>query len=296
MKFAAVLLLAGVLQVSARTNGQTVTFSGSSIHLQKVFSAIEQQTGYLFFYRGEDLVDSKPVTINFKDVPLKIALEKTLVGQSLQFSIQGNTVFVTRIISSDLSPRLSFQLEAPPVTGVVRGPDGKPLAGVKRSCGKESNRGVVTDLTGKFSIEAEKGKTLVISNIGYTAKEIKVSGEHAMIIGLEISPSQLDEVQYIAYGKNSPRFQTGNVASIKAADIEKQPINNPLLALQGRVPGLFITQTSGSPGAGIRVLIQRAKQHVEWNQPIICDRWLYLILPNSREVVLATRLAVLAGS
>ncbi len=41
--------------------------------------------------------------------------------------------------------------------------------------------------------------------------------------------------------KNTQRFQTGNVASVKAADIEKQPVNNPLLALQGRVPGLVIT-------------------------------------------------------
>ncbi len=73
---------------------------------------------------------------------------------------------------------------------------------------------------------------------------------------MEISPSQLDEVQYIAYSKSSPRFQTGNVSSVKAKDIEKQPVNNPLLALQGRVPGLFIQQSNGLPGGAIKVRIQ----------------------------------------
>ncbi len=73
---------------------------------------------------------------------------------------------------------------------------------------------------------------------------------------MEISTSKLDEVQIIAYGSNSQRFQTGNVASVKAVDIEKQPVNNLLLALQGRVPGLFITQANGLSGGGINVTIQ----------------------------------------
>ncbi len=89
-----------------------------------------------------------------------------------------------------------------------------------------------------------------------------------MIVGLEISASQLDEVQYIAYGKSSQRFQTGNVASIKAKDIEKNPVNNPMLALQGRVPGLFIEQQSGFTGAGIKVRIQGQNSIANGNSPL----------------------------
>ena len=60
-------------------------------------------------------------------------------------------------------------------------------------------------------------------------------------ISLSTAVSSLDEMQVIAYGTTSKRFNTGNVSTVKAADIEKQPVNNPLLALQGRVAGLFIT-------------------------------------------------------
>ncbi len=127
------------------------------------------------------------------------------------------------------------------------GPDGQPLAGVNVVV-KGTNRGVVTDLYGRFSIEAEQGKTLVISNIGYNPSELQVNGDNNIIIGLEISTSKLDEVQIIAYGTNSQRYQTGNVTTVNSEDIAKQPVQNPLLALQGRVPGMAINQSNGLPG------------------------------------------------
>ncbi len=133
---------------------------------------------------------------------------------------------------------------------------------------KGTKKGVVTDAYGRFAIEVEQGKTLVISNIGYNAREIKVNGKNEIIVGLEITTSKLDEVQIIAYGTSSQRFQTGNVTSVKAKDIEKQPVNNPLLALQGRVPGLFITQTSGLPGSSIKVQIQGQNSIRNGNSPL----------------------------
>ncbi len=85
---------------------------------------------------------------------------------------------------------------------------------------------------------------------------------------MEISTSKLDEVQIIAYGTSSQRFQTGNVSSIKAKDIEKSPVSNPLLALQARVPGLNITQGSGLPGGAMRVRVQGENSIANGNTPL----------------------------
>jgi len=63
-------------------------------------------------------------------------------------------------------------------------------------------------------------------------------------------------VQVIAYGTTTRRLSTGDVSTVRAADIEKQPVSNPLLALQGRIPGLQITQASGLAGSGVKVRIQ----------------------------------------
>ncbi len=98
--------------------------------------------------------------------------------------------------------------------------------------------------------------------------EIKVNGENNVIVELEISTSKLDEVQIIAYGTSSQRFRDRNVASVKAKDIEKSPVNNPLLALQGRVPGLNITQANGFPGSAIKVRIQGQNSVISGNAPL----------------------------
>jgi TonB-dependent starch-binding outer membrane protein SusC len=81
--------------------------------------------------------------------------------------------------------------------------------------------------------------------------------------------SMLDETIVIAYGTSSRRFTTGNIATVKAADIEKQPVLNPLLALQGRVTGVEITQLSGLPGGGVKVRIQGQNSIRSGNDPMI---------------------------
>src|ERR1700676_2306931 len=70
------------------------------------------------------------------------------------------------------------------------------------------------------------------------------------------SSSQLDQVQVIAYGTTTQRLNTGDVSTVTAKEIEQQPVSSPLAALEGRVPGLFITQANGLPGSGVTVRIQ----------------------------------------
>lgn len=70
------------------------------------------------------------------------------------------------------------------------------------------------------------------------------------------STSPLDEIKIIAYGQTTERFSTGNVSAISAKAIAQTPVSDPILALQGRVPGIFIQQGSGVPGSTIKVRIQ----------------------------------------
>ncbi len=119
--------------------------------------------------------------------------------QPLDFSIEDNTIFIKKKqVASKLSPHLN--LDAPPITGTVRGPDGKPLAGINVIV-KNTNKGVVTDANGRFSIVAQVGSLLIFSSVGYNSREIKVSdGESLLNIALTVNNSPLDEVQIIAYG------------------------------------------------------------------------------------------------
>ncbi|MBO9573135.1 MAG: SusC/RagA family TonB-linked outer membrane protein, partial [Chitinophagaceae bacterium] len=86
---------------------------------------------------------------------------------------------------------------------------------------------------------------------------------------LEKNISQLDEVQYIAYGTQTKRFSVGNVTTVKGEDIAKQPVNNPMLALQGRVPGLEVIQETGLNGGAVKIRIQGENSIQNGNNPLI---------------------------
>ncbi len=228
-------------------------FSGSEVPLEQVFKEVKKQTGYVFFYDELLIQKTKPVSVKAVNQSLSEFLDNIFRDQPLKYKLKNKNIIVAAIEKE--VTRSIFSDDNPPVTGVVRGPDGQPIAGVNVVV-KGTKRGVVTDAYGRFTIEAEQGKTLVVSNIGYNSREITVNRDNNMIVALEISTSKLDEVQIIAYGETSKRLQTGNISTVKGEDIAKQPVNNPLLALQGRVPGLLVTQSNGLPGGGIKVRIQ----------------------------------------
>lgn len=122
---------------------------------------------------------------------------------------------------------------------------------------KESNIATITDIDGNFSIEVAKGQTLLFSMMGYASKQITYTGQSSLNIKLTQEISTLDEVIINAgYYSVKDRERTGSIARVTAKDIEVQPINNPLQALQGRAPGVNITNLTGIPGGGIDIEIR----------------------------------------
>jgi TonB-dependent SusC/RagA subfamily outer membrane receptor len=261
MRLTGIILLAGFLQVSAHGSAQTVTYQGEAVPLTRVLSVLEKQTGYVFFYNSRDLEGTVPVTVNLKNASLEEALKAILSGQSLKFVIKGNTILITRppitaLQSVDALPRIS----AVDLHGQVTDSAGAPLSGASVSL-KGTRYNTSTDNKGNFSFPAvPQGKyTLVVSYIGYakTESNIIIEGKPFNVtIVLHTASSALDQIQIIAYGSESKRFSVGSVTTVSADVIEKQPVTNPLLALQGQVPGLAINSTSGVPGSQVLVQVR----------------------------------------
>jgi len=151
--------------------------------------------------------------------------------------------------------RLADRWAAIDVHGRVVDQEGKPLPGATVKV-KSTGKSVSTNGKGEFYLEkVDEGAVLMISFIGYVSREVGTGKDMGSIV-LELSDSKLDEVQVIAYGETTRRLGTGNVSTVKAEDIEKAPVGNVLLAIAGRVPGVFIQQSSGVPGSGVKILIQ----------------------------------------
>ncbi len=265
MKLTAVVLLATVLQVSAKTaTSQTVSYSAKNEKLEKIFNVIKEQTGYVFFYKLPDLQGTKPVTVNLKNEPLTAALQKILKDQSLAFSIEGNTVFITvPQTKASLSQGLNPVLYATPpeiatidVHGVVKDESDKAAAGVSIAIKGGKTVGVTND-KGEFTLTGmDKNTVLVFSAVSIETFEVKLNGKNELTLRAKTKVSVLDEVQMIAYGTTTRRLATGSVVKMKGEDIRKQPVEDPMLALGGRMPGLQITQTSGIAGGPVSVSIR----------------------------------------
>lgn len=231
--------------------------------LKDVFSAIEKQTGFFVFYNKTDLNGTKPVSVTAQAMPLKNFLEVLLKDQPLNFRIDGKDIILSR---KAVTTSLSYALPQEPVTGLVKDATGTPLIGASVKV-KGTSKGTVTNAKGEFSIDAARGDVLLVSFIGFENKEIIV-GEGDVLVMLNTSKSPLDEVQIIGYGTTTRRLNTGNTATLSAAEIAKQPVTNPLQALSGRVPGVYVEQSSGLPGAGVSVQIRGLNSIGAGNMPL----------------------------
>jgi TonB-dependent SusC/RagA subfamily outer membrane receptor len=141
------------------------------------------------------------------------------------------------------------------ISGVVTDETKLPLPGVSVRI-KGTTIGVTTDVNGKYTIDAEKGATLVFTFIGYNTKEITVGARTEYNIQLLLNSKDLDEVVVVGYGTQKKVNLTGAVATISGAELQNRPVPNALAALQGVSPGVTITRSSGQPGSegyGIRI-------------------------------------------
>jgi TonB-dependent SusC/RagA subfamily outer membrane receptor len=102
----------------------------------------------------------------------------------------------------------------------------------------------------------EEKAVLLVSSIGYRSQEVPVDGKNFLEIRLSMVVSPLDETVVVAYGTTTQRLNTGNVGRLQAKEIEMQPVSNVLAALEGRIPGVLITQSSGVPGSAFKVEIR----------------------------------------
>jgi ferric enterobactin receptor len=154
------------------------------------------------------------------------------------------------------------------ITGTVLSDDGTPLAGVTVAV-TGTNRAAASDDKGKFSVTATAGATLEFSYIGYTSQSIKAS--NGMTVRLAKSSSELGEVVVTALGIKKERKALGySVTELGSQELMKNKNTNIINSLAGKVPGVNITQFSGSAGAGASITIRGGSSTSEsrQNQPL----------------------------
>lgn len=153
------------------------------------------------------------------------------------------------------------------VSGIVKSESGgEPLVGATVKV-KETNTGGITDIDGRYTIQANLGQTLIVSYIGYRTKEVKVERTTRIDILLQEDNEMLDEVVVVGYGTMKRSDLTGSVVSVTGDELKKSVVTSLDQALQGRAAGVQVTQNSGTPGGGISVSI-RGINSLNGNEPL----------------------------
>ena len=157
--------------------------------------------------------------------------------------------FILSFLSLMLCTIMYAQTE---VTGTVVDETGEGVIGAT-VMEKGTSNGTVTDFDGNFKIKVEAGKTLVFSYIGYQTLELPA--QNGMKVVMKDDAQSLNEVVVVGYTTQKKADLTGAISTVNVDELAKQNENNPIKALQGRVPGMNV-QADGSPSGSATVRIR----------------------------------------
>ena len=251
MNLTVIILLATFAQVFSSTSyGQNVTLNLKKTSLETVLNSIEKQTGYNFIYNNkvEDL--KAKITVKLENVSLTKALDECFSTLPVTYKIIQQTIVLDR--KEILASAVEYIL-----TGVVKDArTGETLPGVSVSI-EGTTTAVSSDENGRYRIKVSTGEeVLVFSFIGFVKKSIPLSEQTELNVNLEPEVQKMEEVVVVGYGTQRQRDVTGAISKIGSKDIGLTPINSADQALQGRVSGVQVVQSSGAPGGAVQVRIR----------------------------------------
>lgn len=249
MKLSIILLFTGLMQVHASVYSQKITIRQKNVPIAVVLKAIEKQSDYLFLYDNLELSEAARVSVDIHNGTVGQILDLCLKDKSLTYRIFEKNIVIRK---KELSVKgISFQ----PIKGKVLDENGQPIIGASIMI-KGTKTGVVTDVNGSFSISASQGATLVISFIGYSAKEIVVGTDQQYTVSLVPEENKLTEVVVTALGiKRSEKSLGYAVQKVSGKDLQTVKGVDVGTSLTGRVAGLVVknsTEFNGRPTLELR--------------------------------------------
>lgn len=270
--FSSSLCLLLIASFGFKTNAncitQGITLSEKNASLEKIFKSIEKQCGYFFVYNKDQLRQSTPVSIEINHASLEQTLAVCFKDQPFSYSIIDNLIVIKSKKKSFTASLSNLSTGDINVKGRVIDEKGEPIEGVTVSI-RGTKIATSTNIRGEFNLQVtDKNVLLIFTGANIEPYSEHVSGRSEFQVKLVLRKSKLDEVIVIPYGSTTERLKVGNITKIKGAEIERQPTGNFLLALEGLVPGLFITQNSGLAGGGVTVRVQGQNSLKNGNDPL----------------------------
>lgn len=260
-KIAAVLFFISYFPAFANayySQSAEITVKAGQMKLTELFDLLEEQSGFLFFYVDSD-VESVDVSINTKSSKIEDVLSQALKGTNLTYSISNRNVSIVK--------RGETRQQGKRITGTVTDQNGEPIIGANVVV-KGTTNGTITDMDGRYTLDAKPADVLAVTYIGYHGQEITVGEKAILDIRLAEDTQTLDEVVVVGYGTMKKKDLTGSVSSIKSDDIRKTASTSLDQAIQGKAAGVQVTQASSAPGGRVMIRVRGGNSLSSSNEPL----------------------------
>lgn len=234
------LFFAIVVQAYAQT--AKISIDMKNISIENILNVIEKNSEYHFLYDTKEIDINRKVNISAKDLPVSSVLEKIFSGTGISWKLDNK-----HIILVPAKKKNESKVEKR-ITGVVTDSQGEPVIGAS-IVAKGTGTGTITDVSGQFNLNASQNTLLTVSYIGYETQEVKVGDQMNLNIVLRESAKNLDELVVVGYGVQKKINLSGAVAVVTSEQLKDRPAANMSQLLQGAVPNMNVTFSSGRPGA-----------------------------------------------
>lgn len=273
MKILTVFMLITIATVSAKSYSQQtkLTLNLNQVTVAQVFSEIEKNSEFILLYNEKALDLERVVSINVENEAVESILTELFSETRNSFRIYDRQIV---ILEADGTVPTGVTTEAPQpqrkeIKGKITDEGNLPLPGVSIVV-KGTTIGVTTDVNGEFALKVPAdAKTLVVSFVGMQTQEADISQKTVVNLTLSSVSVGVSDVVVTALGLKREKKALGySVAEVKGELLTETPQVNVLTALQGKVPGVRISQMNGNVGSSVNIIIRGAKSLSNDNQPL----------------------------
>jgi TonB-linked SusC/RagA family outer membrane protein len=230
--------------VAQQKKEDKVTINVRNATLEEIVQEVRKQTAVKIVYNQEVLrKNTSKLSFTAKEEPLKAVMKRLLKGSSLIFIMQDEVMVIAPREEGDEDAKINNTIK-----GIVQDEKGNPVPLVTVNVtGTAAN--TISNLEGRFNVLMEEGKALTFSSVGYEKRTLKPIPGETMMVVLRTELNEMDEVVVTGYQEVNKRLSASSTVTLKGKDVKENGATNIVAMLQGKVAGLNVVKTSGSPNA-----------------------------------------------
>lgn len=239
--------------------------------IKEILKDVEQQTDFKFFYNHQQVDVTRKISVSLREVTLTQALEEIFKNESIGYNIRGNQVLLFKKEALIKSQGLLHEDATSPafaISGTVKSASGEAMPGVN-VMEKGTVNGTATDANGKYTLNvSDNTVTLVFSFIGFATLEETVNGRSTIDVTLGEDLQSLEEVVVMGYSAKKQSELSSSVSVVSGEKLRDVTSNNVGDLLQGKAPGVIVSNSSGDPNAAPSVIIRGSSSITAGSEPL----------------------------